>query len=125
MYPEEYSYTRDHEWIRIEDGVCTLGITHFAQEELGEVVYIELPEVGESFSAGDEIGSIESVKAVAEIYTPVDGEIVETNSAVDDAPELVNQAPHAGGWLVKIKLSGDTPDGLMTVAEYTEFTEQG
>ncbi len=125
MYPDDCLYSKDHEWIRLEEGTATLGITHFAQEELGEVVYLELPEVGESFAAGDEIGTIESVKAVAEIYTPVDGEITARNDAAVDSPEKVNEAPHDEGWLVKIKLSGGPPEGLMSAAEYKNFTEQG
>ena len=125
MYPENYLYTTDHEWISLADGVATLGITHYAQEELGEVVYLELPEVGESFAAGDEIGTIESVKAVAEIYTPVDGEVVERNAAAIDAPEKVNDAPHEAGWLVKIKLSRDAPGDLMNAAQYKAFAEEG
>ena len=125
MYPDNYQYSKEHEWISVADGVATLGITHFAQEELGEVVYLELPEVGDTFSAGDEIGTIESVKAVAEIYTPLDGEIVERNDAAIDAPERVNEDPHAEGWLVKIKLSGAAPDGLMSAAEYKTFAEEG
>ena len=125
MYPDNYQYSKEHEWISVTDGVATLGITHFAQEELGEVVYLELPEVGDTFSAGDEIGTIESVKAVAEIYTPLDGEIVERNDAAIDAPERVNENPHDEGWLVKIKLSGAAPDGLMSAAEYKTFAEEG
>lgn len=125
MYPENYRYSKEHEWILLEDGVATLGITHFAQEELGEVVYLELPDVGQSFRAGDEIGTIESVKAVAEIYTPVDGEVLERNDAAIDAPEKVNEEPHGEGWLVKIRLAGDEPEGLMTAGEYLELTGQG
>lgn len=125
MYPENYLYSKEHEWISVEDGVATLGITQFAQDELGEVVYLELPDVGDSFSVGEEIGTIESVKAVAELYTPVDGEIVERNEAAMDAPEKVNEAPHGEGWLVKIKLAGEPPAGLMSAAEYQTFTEQG
>jgi glycine cleavage system H protein len=94
----------------VEDDVCTLGITHFAQQELGEVVFVELPEVGEVFDAGEEIGTIESVKAVAEVYTPVAGEIIEVNPALADDPELLNDDPHADGWLVKLKFS--TADDL-------------
>ena len=125
MYPDGNLYTKEHEWIRIDGDECVLGITEFAQDELGEVVYVELPEAGESFSAGDEIGTIESVKAVAEIYTPVDGEIVERNQAVIDGPELLNENPHGDGWLVKMKLSGEAPEGLMSAEKYQEFTEQG
>lgn len=123
MYPKDYLYTEEHEWVRTEgDGLCVLGITVFAQEELGEVVFVELPEVGVSYEAGDEIGSVESVKAVAEVYTPVSGEVVEVNEAVTDNPELLNEDPHKAGWLVKIRLSApDELEGLMKAAEYEQL----
>jgi glycine cleavage system H protein len=124
MYPTDKLYSKDHEWIQIDGDVCTLGVTHFAQEELGEVVFVELPEVGQSYDAGEEIGTIESVKAVAELYTPVAGQVVEVNEALETAPEAVNSAPHDAGWLVKIKLAGDGPPaGLMSAEEYEAFIE--
>ena len=126
MYPAEYLYSREHEWVRVEDDVCTLGITHFAQQELGEVVFVELPEVGEVFDAGEEIGTIESVKAVAEVYTPVAGEILEVNPALADDPELLNDDPHADGWLVKLKFStADDLKNLMSAERYEEFLRAG
>ncbi len=126
MYPSDCRYTREHEWVRIEGDTCTLGITDFAQKELGEVVYVELPEVGHLFDAHDELGTIESVKAVAEVYTPVAGEIVEINEALKDDPQLVNEDPHADGWLVKIKYSDSSDfDELMNVEEYEAFTKEG
>ena len=97
MYPENYLYSQEHEWVRVEDDICVLGITEFAQEELGEVVYVELPETGQVFDAGDEIGTIESVKAVAEVYTPVAGEIVEVKEAVAEDPEGPNDDPPGAG----------------------------
>lgn len=122
MYPEDRRYTKEHEWIRIEGDSCTLGITAFAQDELGEVVYVELPEVGQSFAADEEIGSIESVKAVAEVYTPLAGEIVEVNEELVDAPERVNSDPHGDGWLVKLRPAGDVDtSGLMSSEEYEAF----
>jgi glycine cleavage system H protein len=126
MYPSEYLYSKDHEWIRVQDDVCLVGITEFAQQELGEVVYVELPEVGQMFDSGDEIGTIESVKAVAEIYTPVAGEIIEVNEAITDDPELLNEDPHSDGWLVKIRFSSasDLKD-LMNAEKYEEFTKSG
>ena len=122
MYPSEYLYTKEHEWVRVEDDLCVLGITNFAQGELGEVVFVELPEIGEVFNAHDEIGTIESVKAVAEIYTPVAGEIVEVNETLADDPELLNDDPHTEGWLVKIRFSsaGDL-QGLMNAEDYEEY----
>ncbi len=126
MYPSENLYTREHEWVRVEDDVCVLGITEFAQHELGEVVFVELPEVGQVFDTGDELGTIESVKAVAEIYTPVAGEVVEVNESVSDDPELLNEDPHGEGWLIKIRFSSasDLKD-LMKADQYEEYTKSG
>lgn len=125
-YPEDLLYTEEHEWVRVEDDVCVVGITQFAQEELGEVVFVELPEVGQVFDAGDEIGTIESVKAVAEVYTPVAGEIVEVNEAVADEPELINDDPHHEGWLIKLRFSSaDDLKKLMKADAYAEYTEKG
>lgn len=126
MYPADYLYSREHEWIRVDDDVCTLGITHFAQQELGEVVFVELPELGQVFDANEEIGTIESVKAVAEIYTPVAGEILELNPALTDDPELLNDDPHGDGWLVKIKFStANDLKNLMSAERYEEFLRAG
>jgi glycine cleavage system H protein len=125
-YPEDLLYTEEHEWVRVEDDVCVVGITQFAQEELGEVVFVELPEVGQVFDAGDEIGTIESVKAVAEVYTPVAGEVVEINEAVVEEPELINEDPHHDGWLVKVRFSSaDDLKKLMKADAYAEYTEKG
>lgn len=124
MYPETYLYSKEHEWLAVDGDVFTLGITQFAQDELGEVVFVELPEAGQEYEAGGEIGSIESVKAVAEIYSPVAGEVVEVNSDLDDAPELVNEAPHDKGWICKIRMpEGTDLSELMDAAAYQAFTE--
>lgn len=126
MYPTEYLYSREHEWVRVEEDVCVLGITEFAQQELGEVVFVELPEVGQVFDSNDEVGTIESVKAVAEIYTPVAGEVVEVNGAIEDDPELLNEDPHGEGWLLKIRFSSaDDLKSLMTAEEYEEYARSG
>ncbi len=127
MYPSEYRYTEEHEWVQDRgDGTCVLGITEFAQEELGEVVYVELPEVGTRFGAGDEIGSVESVKAVAEIYTPLTGEVVEANEAVGEDPELLNEDPHGKGWLIRLRYdSADELAALMDAAAYQEYLKKG
>lgn len=123
MYPEDYRYSKEHEWIQVDGDTCTMGVTHFAQDELGEVVFVELPEVGQTFAAHDEIGTIESVKAVAEVYTPLAGEIVEINEALADQPELVNGEPHGDGWLVKIRISDAAElDDLMSAEEYRALT---
>ena len=124
-YPREYLFTEEHEWVRVDDDVCVLGITQFAQEELGEVVFVELPEVGQVFDTGDEIGTIESVKAVAEVYTPVAGEVVEINDAVVDDPELINEDPHGDGWLIKIRYSSSADlEPLMKADAYEKFVEE-
>ena len=127
MVPSDYRYTEEHEWVHDRgDGTCVLGITEFAQEELGEVVYVDLPEVGTRFDAGDEIGSVESVKAVAEIYTPVAGEVVEVNEAIGDDPELLNEDPHGKGWLVALRYdSADDLAGLMDADAYRAYLEKG
>lgn len=123
-YPSDYLYTDDHEWLKVEDDVVTLGITDYAQSELGEVVYVDLPEVGDTYDAGDEIGSIESVKAVAEIFTPVAGEVVEVNENLEDAPETVNEDPHEDGWICKVKVSGAIDrSGLMDAEAYSEHVQ--
>lgn len=126
MYPSDYLYSKEHEWVRVEEDICVLGITEFAQQELGEVVFVELPEVGQVFDANDEIGTIESVKAVAEVYTPVAGEVVEINDAVVDDPELLNEDPHVEGWLVKLRFSSAADlKSLMKAEEYEEFVKSG
>jgi glycine cleavage system H protein len=126
MYPSEYLYSREHEWVRVEEDVCVLGITEFAQQELGEVVFVELPEAGQVFDANDELGTIESVKAVAEVYTPVAGEIVEVNEAVVDDPELLNEDPHGEGWLVKVRFSSAADlKSLMNAEQYEEYVKSG
>ncbi len=126
MYPSEYLYSREHEWVHVEDSVAIVGITEFAQQELGEVVFVELPEVGQVYNTADEIGTIESVKAVAEVYTPVAGEIIEVNDAVVDDPELLNEDPHGEGWLVKIRFSSaDDLKNLMNADAYEEYVRSG
>jgi glycine cleavage system H protein len=126
MYPSDYLYSREHEWVRVMDDVCVLGITEFAQQELGEVVFVELPEVGQVFNANDELGTIESVKAVAEVYSPVAGEIVEVNDAVVDDPEMLNDDPHGEGWLVKIRFSSaDDLKSLLDADHYEEYVKSG
>ena len=110
MYPTSLKYTKDHEWISVENGVGKVGITDFAQSQLGDVVYVELPDVGASLTAGQSFGTIESVKAVSELFAPVSGEVVEVNGALKDKPELVNSAPH-DTWMVAIKLANPSEAG--------------
>jgi glycine cleavage system H protein len=122
MYPQEYRYSKEHEWVKVEDEACLLGITDFAQQELGEVVFVELPEIGQTFAAHDEIGTIESVKAVAEVYTPLSGEVIAVNQTLVDAPELVNDDPHGRGWLIRIRPSRpEELEGLMDAVQYEAY----
>lgn len=119
MIPDDRLYTAQHEWLKVEDGEAVLGITDFAQQELGDVVFVDLPAAGREFAAGSEIGAIESVKAVAEIYTPVAGSVEAVNDGLEDAPELVNEDPYGEGWLVRLRLGEEGPrDDLMTAADY-------
>ncbi len=122
--PEELKYTKDHEWVAVDGDVATIGITDYAQHALGDVVFVELPNEGENFNAHEALGSVESVKAVSEIFTPVGGEIVESNEDLNDTPEAVNDDPYGDAWFVKIKMdnSGET-DALLTAEEYAEFLE--
>ena len=117
--PSELKYTKDHEWVRVDGDLATVGITDYAQGELGDVVYVELPEEGTEVSMNETFGSIEAVKAVADIFSPVSGEIVEVNEAIQDAPEKVNQDAYGSGWMVKIKLTDpDELSQLMDAAAY-------
>ena len=126
MVPKDSLYSKEHEWVRVEDEICVIGITEFAQKELGEVVFVELPEPGQTFDAHDEVGTIESVKAVAEVYTPVSGEVVEINEDVVDDPAILNDDPHGDGWLVKMRFhSSKDFDDLMNAEEYAEYVSKG
>lgn len=125
-HPSDRKYSEEHEWVVVDGDVATIGISSFAQDQLGEVVYIDLPSVGDSLTAGDTFGEIESVKSVSELFAPLSGEILEVNDALDDAPETVNQDPHGDGWMVKIKLEDASEvDGLMTAEEYDTFVTEG
>ena len=124
MTPEDSRYAKSHEYVHVEGNVATIGITDYAQKELGDVVFVELPQVGSQLEADDELGSIESVKAVSELFAPVSGEVVEVNEALADKPELVNTDPYGDGWMLKIRLSDPSEvDELMNAEEYDEYTE--
>ncbi|MCD4719428.1 MAG: glycine cleavage system protein GcvH [Desulfobacula sp.] len=101
--PDDVKYTKDHEWAKHDSDIVTIGINDYAQDQLGEIVFVELPEIGDTFSEGDEFGSVESVKAVSEMYIPISGEIVKINEALEDAPELVNESCYDNGWIIKVK----------------------
>ena len=121
-YPEEFRYTKDHEWVKPEGGIATIGITDHAQNELGDIVYVDLPKVGATAEKGKTIGSVESVKAVSDIYSPVSGEVVAVNDLLTTSPEKLNEDPHGIAWLVKIKLSSpDEVKDLMSASEYQTY----
>jgi len=120
VIPEELKYTESHEWLRIENGTATMGITHFAQEQLGDLTFVELPEVGAYFEAGQEVGTVESVKAASEFYAPVNGEVIAVNDTLEDAPEKVNEDPYGDGWMVRFKIEGE-PEGLLSAEEYANI----
>jgi glycine cleavage system H protein len=128
MYPENFRYTKEHEWVQVEGDIATIGITDHAQHELGDIVYVDLPKVGAQLEQGKTLGSVESVKAVSDVYAPVSGEVTEINSALADAPEKLNEDPHGAAWLVKLKLSKPAEvENLMTAADYQTYigTEKG
>ena len=123
--PAELKYVSSHEWIRVEgEGVVTIGITDHAQDQLGDVVFVELPEVGSSFALSDDMGVVESVKAASDLYAPLSGEVIEVNEELEDSPEQVNSDPYGDGWFVKLKLDDESElDALLDAAAYGEFCE--
>ncbi len=121
--PEELQYTRSHEWVRTEGDTATIGITDHAQDELGDIVFIELPEQGATLEVGDSFGTVESVKAVSDLYTPVGGEVIEVNEALDSSPEKINEDPYGEGWIVKLRVSGEGAD-LLSASDYEQFLEE-
>jgi glycine cleavage system H protein len=120
--PEDLQYTKSHEWVRIEGDTATIGITDHAQDELGDVVFVELPDEGATFGAGDSFGTVESVKAVSDLYTPVGGEVVEVNSALEDAPENINEDPYGEGWIVRLRTTDEAD--LLSPEEYEKVVEE-
>ncbi|MCS7078655.1 MAG: glycine cleavage system protein GcvH [Chloracidobacterium sp.] len=124
-YPDDLQYSKDHEWIRVTGDTGRVGITHYAQESLGDVVYVDLPKVGTTVKANEPFGSVESVKAVSELFAPVSGEVIEVNTKLADAPELVNSSPYDEGWMIVIKLSNPSElDALLSAAEYEDFINE-
>jgi glycine cleavage system H protein len=122
--PEDLHYSKDHEWVRVDGDVATVGITDYAQNSLGDVVYVELPKAGEQFSANESFGSVESVKAVSEVFSPVSGTVAESHESLSDDPEKVNTDPYGDGWMIRIKMSSPGEvDSLLTAAEYEDFTK--
>jgi len=125
-YPEDLKYTKEHEWVRVENGKARVGITAYAQDQLGDVVFVELPEAGTEIHAGAMFATVESVKAVSDVYAPVSGTIVEVNEVLNDSPELVNEEPYDGGWMIVIELSAPSELGnLMDSEDYQKLVEEG
>ena len=120
--PEELQYTRSHEWVRTEGDTATIGITDHAQEELGDIVFVELPEEGATFDIGDAFGTVESVKAVSDLYAPVGGEVIEINEALNDTPEKINEDPYGDGWIIKLRISRD--GDLLSASDYERWLEE-
>jgi glycine cleavage system H protein len=125
MYPPELLYTKDHEWIRVDESVGTIGITDYAQKELGDVVFVELPKSGDHLSAGESFGTVESVKAVSEVFSPVTGEVTAINKKLANNPEILNSDPHGDAWLIQVELTDRSEiDKLMTADEYEVYIQQ-
>jgi len=125
VYPGDLYYSETHQWARVEEGVATVGVTNYAQEQLGDVVYVELPRPDDEMKRGEPLGSVESVKAVADVNSPVSGRVVEVNGALEDTPEQINQSPYDAGWLAKIELSDPAEmRSLMSAQEYVKFLQQ-
>jgi glycine cleavage system H protein len=120
--PEELQYTRSHEWVRTEGDTATIGITDHAQGELGDIVFVELPEEGATFDAGDSFGTVESVKAVSDLYAPVGGEVVEVNEALEESPEKINEDPYGDGWIIKLSVSDE--GDLLSASDYEQLLEE-
>lgn len=122
--PHDSRYNKSHEYVHVEGGIGTIGITEYAQKELGDVVFVELPQVGSELEQGDEMGSIESVKAVSELFAPVSGEVVEVNELLTDKPDLVNSDPYGDGWMIRVRLSHpEEMEELLSAADYDEYVE--
>ena len=123
--PEDLNYTKDHEWVRVKENLATVGITDHAQNQVGDVVYVELPKVGDKFEASEPFGSVESVKAVSEVYMPLAGAVVEVNESLNDSPEQVNEDPYGEGWMIRIKIDNPSQvDALLTAIEYEDYIKE-
>jgi glycine cleavage system H protein len=124
MVPEDLKYSTEHEWVRVEGEIASFGITHFAQESLGDIVFVSLPKVGTSLAAGDVCGEVESTKSVSDIYSPVSGVVLRVNTDLDSAPEAVNSDPYNAGWMVEVSLANGA-SGLLNAVEYSQFLDGG
>ena len=120
-FPEELKYTKDHEWVKIDGDIATIGITEFAQRELGDVVFVEVETVGETIELGEVFGTVEAVKTVSDLFMPLTGEITEFNEELEASPELVNEDPYGAGWMIKVKIEGELPSDLLSAEDYSEL----
>lgn len=120
-FPEELKYTKDHEWVKIDGDIATIGITEFAQKELGDIVFVEVETVGETIEIGEVFGTVEAVKTVSDLFMPLTGEITEFNEELEGSPELVNEDPYGAGWMIKVKFEGDLPSDLLSAQAYSEL----
>ena len=123
--PENRKYTKTHEWVMLDGDVATLGLTDHAQQELGDITYLELPDAGDTVTAGEPFGVVESVKAASDVYSPIDGEVIERNESAVDAPEVINQSPYEGAWLIKVKMANTSQvDNLLDPKAYNEYADE-
>ncbi|MCH6199332.1 glycine cleavage system protein GcvH [Aquiflexum sp. LQ15W] len=120
-FPKELKYTKDHEWVKIENDIAVIGITEFAQRELGDIVYVEVETVGETITAGEVFGTVEAVKTVSDLFMPLEGEIIEFNEELESSPELVNESPYESGWMIKVRFAGEVPSDLLSYEEYSDL----
>ncbi|GGZ38980.1 glycine cleavage system H protein [Echinicola pacifica] len=120
-FPKDLKYTKDHEWVKIEGTTATIGVTEFAQRELGDIVYVEVETVGDTIEAGEVFGTVEAVKTVSDLFMPLSGEITDFNEELEGSPELVNESPYEGGWMIKIKFDGELTDELLSSEQYAEL----
>jgi glycine cleavage system H protein len=125
LYPDALKYSKEHEWVKTDGKTATIGITHHAQDQLGDVVYVELPSLGKELKAMEEFGVVESVKSVSSLYCPVSGKVIEVNASLNDRPQLVNESPHQKGWMIKVEMSNPADlDGLLSSADYKKLVEK-
>ncbi|SNS61915.1 glycine cleavage system H protein [Belliella buryatensis] len=120
-FPKDLKYTNDHEWVKVDGDIATIGITEFAQRELGDIVYVEVETVGETVATGEVFGTVEAVKTVSDLFMPLEGEIIEFNEELESAPEVVNEDPYGAGWMIKVKFSGELPAELLSADAYAEL----